>query len=475
LVGRPYSHFLISQRLLPRQKTVDKLPGCLCVDRTPDSARQLVHEREEMRTRHSLILVAASVVSFSVPWSRLLAQTQSLGDVANKAAQQRPATEPSRVFTNADLKPGEGSASSNPDASPSDTSIISLAPSPLGPAPAREDIIRAVVPAVVAIETTGGTGTGFFVAPGLVLTNKHVIAGASSIRVRFSNGSTSSAYVSTTATDADLALVRVERPPAPQPTLTLGTTRSLQVGEEVLAIGSALGVLQSTVTRGIVSAVRSVGGLTFVQTDAAINPGNSGGPLVDKNGRVVGITTAKFISGESLGFAIAIDHATTLIQGQTSVARRDSGTPGRDTQLESALNPSAKSDTDLLRQRGLEQLEAAVRFLAQRADYIDSQWQRYQKGCSTRASLKIVDGRDWFGFWSRPVAASHESLANPAFVAKESLPECLQFRNELIGLMATIRSGMQQAEESARRAGVPPGDASVTRRKYSMDWSAWDR
>ena len=91
--------------------------------------------------------------------------------------------------------------------------------------------------------------------------------------------------------------------------------RQARVGQEVIAIGSALGVLSNTVTRGIVSAVRQVGAVTLVQTDAAINPGNSGGPLLDRQGMVIGVNsmTVGQAGGEGVAFAVAIDHVTQLL------------------------------------------------------------------------------------------------------------------------------------------------------------------
>ncbi|MGH9391883.1 MAG: S1C family serine protease, partial [Vicinamibacteria bacterium] len=97
----------------------------------------------------------------------------------------------------------------------------------------------------------------------------------------------------------------------------------------VYVIGSPMGVLESSVTRGIVSAIRPFEGATLVQTDAAINPGNSGGPLLDRSGRVVGIATMKVAEGESIGFAVAADHARELLQG--------GGRPASEV----AVNPSA--------------------------------------------------------------------------------------------------------------------------------------
>jgi hypothetical protein len=331
----------------------------------------------------------------------------------------------------------------------------------------REDIVRAVTPAVVTIETSAGTGTGFFVAAGLVLTNKHVIAGSSSMRVKFANGSTSPAYVSTAADDADLAVVRVERSLPSPPALSLGSAHSVQVGEEVLAVGSALGLLQSTVTRGIVSAVRTIGGLTFVQTDAAINPGNSGGPLVDAAGRVIGITTAKMASAESLGFAIAIDHATALLRGQTVVALGESGrSQGLDSRLDAAFNAPTKSESEVLRGHGVEQFERVVQALARQADGIDVEWRRYRTACAGNTALgAVMNGRDWFGIWEADGTAKNS----------ESTSQCFVLRSDIVTRAVSLDVGMQQAEENARRAGVYPGVARDIRRKYTMDWTGWDR
>ena len=91
----------------------------------------------------------------------------------------------------------------------------------------------------------------------------------------------------------------------------MGSIDDVAVGQDVVAIGSAF-LLEATVTRGIVSAIRTANDVTFVQTDAAINPGNSGGPLLNSYGEVIGINVAKLAGAESLGLAIAADHARAL-------------------------------------------------------------------------------------------------------------------------------------------------------------------
>jgi S1-C subfamily serine protease len=417
-----------------------------------------------MSMTRPVVIVLLSVAAFAAPPGAVTAQTQlpSLVDVAAKTAQQQKSAPPSKRYGDADLAPSRTASGPDPGASPT---APTTPPAPLAPG-RREDVVRGVMPAVVTIDASAGTGSGFFVAQDIVVTNQHVINGSTAVRVRFSNGQTSAGLVTSTALDADLALVRVDQPPPSHPSLRLSPSSTVQVGEEVLALGSALGLLQGTVTRGIVSAVRTAGGVTLVQTDAAINPGNSGGPLVNGEGLVIGITTAKMVAAESLGFAIATEHATTLLGGTTSVARRENGASSTGTDpLDSIWTGSNKSETELQRERGLEQFERTVQQLAQNADSVDAQWRRYRDACSgkyTRGS--VVGGREWFGIWSDAV-----------LIENESLPECRAWRADITRVASQISAGMSDAEERARRAGVFPGSAREIRTKYAMDWAGWDR
>jgi serine protease DegQ len=160
-----------------------------------------------------------------------------------------------------------------------------------------------------------GLGSGVIIsADGVLLTNNHVIDGASDIEVLLSDGRQARATLVGTDPETDVAVLKIDLPNLP--VIPLGDATSLQVGDVVLAIGNPFNVGQ-TVTSGIVSALgRSQLGINtfenFIQTDAAINPGNSGGALVDADGRLVGINTAIFSrSGGSLGigFAIPVDVA----------------------------------------------------------------------------------------------------------------------------------------------------------------------
>jgi serine protease DegQ len=196
-------------------------------------------------------------------------------------------------------------------------------------------------------ETQVGLGSGVIVSPeGILLTNNHVIAGATDIEVRLSDGREARAEVIGTDPETDLAVLRItmDRLPA----ITLGRLEAVQVGDVVLAIGNPFNVGQ-TVTSGIVSALGRQGlGLStfesFVQTDAAINPGNSGGALVDVRGHLVGINTAIFSrSGGSMGigFAIPVDVAQQVMEGllrDGHVTRGWIGVEPRDLTAEFAEN-----------------------------------------------------------------------------------------------------------------------------------------
>jgi serine protease Do len=164
-------------------------------------------------------------------------------------------------------------------------------------------------------------GSGFIVeADGYILTNSHVVSGADEIMVSFGNGNAGEkkreykAKLVTSDPKLDVALIKIE-PETPLKTLEMGDSEALEAGDWVMAIGNPFGFSQS-VTVGVVSAKGRIIGATqyddFIQTDAAINPGNSGGPLLDYNGKVVGINTAIFTGGMSagnigVGFAIPIN------------------------------------------------------------------------------------------------------------------------------------------------------------------------
>jgi serine protease Do len=190
-----------------------------------------------------------------------------------------------------------------------------------------------VKPAVVSINTKAlnsefgfgaqpseGSGSGILIsADGLVLTNAHVINGATSIKVTFADRQVRDAFLVGTSVERDVALIQVADVKG-LPYAKLGESSRLQVGDPVVAIGNALALEGGpTVTSGIVSALdrdisdEEVTLESLIQTDAAINPGNSGGPLVNAAGEVVGMNTAIIQNSNNIGFSIAIDTIKPLI------------------------------------------------------------------------------------------------------------------------------------------------------------------
>lgn len=170
-------------------------------------------------------------------------------------------------------------------------------------------------------EPQAGLASGVIVSPeGYILTNNHVVDGADEIEVILNDSRRAKAKVIGTDPDSDLAILKITLDRLP--VIVLGSSDTLQVGDQVLAIGNPFGVGQ-TVTSGIVSALgRNQLGINtfenFIQTDAAINPGNSGGALVDVNGNLQGINTAIYSrSGGSLGigFAIPVSTARQVMEG----------------------------------------------------------------------------------------------------------------------------------------------------------------
>jgi serine protease Do len=207
--------------------------------------------------------------------------------------------------------------------------------------PALTDVVAAVRDSVVTITSEGvssrglmsipstGVGSGIVLTSnGYILTNRHVVEGASqSLTVELADERTFDATVVKVSQDQDLALIKIDA--TGLTAAKIGDSAKLQVGETAIAIGSPLGTFTESVTRGIISATgrtitvqddatgrpETLKGL--LQTDAAINPGNSGGPLLDASGAVIGINTAVSTQAEGLGFAIPISAAASLISQAT--------------------------------------------------------------------------------------------------------------------------------------------------------------
>lgn len=160
-------------------------------------------------------------------------------------------------------------------------------------------------------------GSGFIISnDGYIFTNNHVVENTDKILVKISDGKEYEAKIIGTDAKTDLALIKI-KPDNGLPTVEIGDSDKVRVGEWVIAIGNPFG-LEQTVTAGIVSAKGRVIGAgaydNFIQTDASINPGNSGGPLFNMAGKVIGINTAIVAQGQGIGFAIPVNMAKSILE-----------------------------------------------------------------------------------------------------------------------------------------------------------------
>ena len=205
--------------------------------------------------------------------------------------------------------------------------MSSLTPSP----PVSAQVYQSILPSLVVVQSdVEGTGNGIGLGSGVVinsdayvLTALHVIEGSTEIKLGFADGSSTVAYVASVVPERDIAVLTPAFPPGLVVPATIGNPASLRVGDEVFAAGNPLGLVGS-LSAGVVSGVdrqsaphgreEAIEGL--IQFDAAVNPGNSGGPLLDRNGRVVGIVTGLMNPTDQdvfigVGFAVPIDEAAS--------------------------------------------------------------------------------------------------------------------------------------------------------------------
>jgi hypothetical protein len=326
------------------------------------------------------------------------------------------------------------------------------------PVPTLEDLVARLNPAVITIQTPTARGSGFFVAAGTILTNVHVVGAETTVTIRRPDGSSTTAHVEQTAPAYDIAVLKVTAPLEDQTTISMGSAVSARVGQEVIAIGTPLGFLQNTVSRGIVSGLRDVGGVTMVQTDAAINPGNSGGPLLDRHGIAIGIINSGYQGREGLSFAIAIDHARSVIEGRLVAPTSNGAAPSQYQQLA----PSVPSQTDQRRANAERAYQQTLEALARRASTLDDRWRNFKAGCYTGTVAANLD-HEWFGFW--------DPRALPGAVA----PQCDSLWADLRKMAQAIRDDVMAANEAARQADILPGTRRDLLRRYKLDYPAWER
>jgi S1-C subfamily serine protease len=234
-----------------------------------------------------------------------------------------------------------------------------------------QSLLRKAQPSVVSIQTGESSSTGVFGSAGsgviisddgLVLTNAHVVASATTMDVMLSDGSSEPATLVGSLPDDDIALIKISDAGGLTPA-ELGVSADVQVGDDVVAIGNALNLGgPPSVTEGIISATdRSIQAQdvtldNLIQTDAAINPGNSGGPLLNADGQVVAINTAIIDTAQNIGFAISIDSIKPLIDE----IKRGQGTITPDSAFLGVRTKDVDSVTpDVLSQYGVKTSDGA--------------------------------------------------------------------------------------------------------------------
>jgi len=333
-----------------------------------------------------------------------------------------------------------------------------------GAAVPLEDVIGRSMPAVVRIETSGGLGSGFFVARDTILTNVHVVTGSLTVTVRLQDGRAVQGLVDATAPEFDIAVVKTVPADASVTPLRMGSALRTRQGQEVVALGAPLG-LQNTVTRGIVSALRQAGRVMLVQTDAAINPGNSGGPLLDRSGSVVGITTmaVKPGVGQGLSFAVAIEHAAALLDGRLPSSSGATPAASLNQIAASPQTPAAPpAAASSERERGLAVFEQTVAQLAQDADRLDDRWRNFYTVCYRGQIVGTFD-RPWFAvFDPRAMQGTVPAGCDAAFA-------------EIKSAASRIREALRSADETARRADVYPGARRDVLRRFRLDYAGLTR
>ncbi len=197
--------------------------------------------------------------------------------------------------------------------------VVATAPSALSPISLTVEGGPRPIPeaakAVVTVFANEGSGSGFLVSrDGYILTNRHVVGGSRFVKVRWPDGTESLGEVVRSDSRRDVALIKAEA--RQQQPLGFRSSAVLQ-GDVVFAVGTPLDAkLQNTVTRGIVSAMRTLDGLSYIQSDVAVNPGNSGGPLLDEKGLVVGVAVSGVRISDAptgLNFFIPIDDALSAL------------------------------------------------------------------------------------------------------------------------------------------------------------------
>jgi S1-C subfamily serine protease len=443
---------------------------CRCGAGLPPEEAGPVHDvaaGEPQGTSPTLIVALVAVLALAGAAYWMIARPAPAATPADLAATDAPGDDAAAAATSAaDASPerrawdAAAALDPAPAASASEPAAADLsAPAAAGLTPALEDMVDRAMPAIVLVETTSGRGSAFYVQHDTLITNVHVVENDGYVTLRRMDGSSISARVHSRAPAFDIAVLKVASPSPTQAYLQMGSAQSLKPGQEVIVIGSALGTLQNSVSRGIVSGLRSSGGVTLVQTDAAANPGNSGGPMLDRSGRVVGITTAGYRESQGLNFAVSIDHAKDILEGrQVAMGTEQRGL----SDIKPMVPGGQRSESDRRQQLGEQEFTGRVSSAAAAADQLDEVWRRFRQGCYKSAIPGHYD-REWFAVFT------------PQGVPGDAAAGCVDYYQSMTAEMQKFRDYMRQSMDVARRANVLPGTVRDTLRSKRLQFDGWDR
>jgi S1-C subfamily serine protease len=319
-------------------------------------------------------------------------------------------------------------------------------------------MVDRAMPAIVLVETTSSRGSAFFVQHDTLITNVHVVQQDAYVTLRRMDGTSVNARVQTRAPSFDIAVLKVSQPTPSQAYLQMATG-AVRPGQEVIVIGSALGTLQNSVSRGIVSGLRNSGGVTLIQSDAAANPGNSGGPMLDRNGRVVGILTGGYRGQEGLNFAVAIGHARDILEGRQTVLAGSGINSGTAVAPMLPGGRPTESESDRRQQQGELLFAQRVASAEQAAQSLDSDWRQFRSVCYKNPLPSRYD-REWFVVFV------------PGAIPGDAASGCVTYYQSMVVEMNRFRDFMRTALQDARRAGVLPGTIrdALSAKKLNFDF-----
>ena len=311
------------------QATMQALPTSTPTITPPPNAATTVPTSAPEAT----VIFKPTPISTSTPPPRPAA-TPTPRPTSTSTPPPRPAATPTPRPTSTSTPPPRPTAAPTPrptstprpTATPRSTPMPTATPRPTAETRSREQVVKAVQAGVVQIFTSRGSGSGFIVGDGIVVTNAHVVRGVNTVTVVFHDGSQASGPVVGRNRSVDLAVIRIGGGTS-STSLEIADSNKVKVGEDVLALGYPAGGARGTVTvtNGIVSAKTDcLPDVQCLQTNAAINPGNSGGPLINSQGEVIGVNTLRpdeTSSGrpiQNIGFAVQSDVVLSWLPSLTT-------------------------------------------------------------------------------------------------------------------------------------------------------------